>query len=265
MNPQGRAADFTIKNVVVSTSGTLKRNFFTLILLSLFPAGLVFCLGYLLNYDALIEMADRHPDQNTTFASFRPFLYLIALEVIFFLILHAAVTRCVVDDLSGRPVRFRNCFFSGLEHMLPVVIVGCIMSIGIFLGLVFLIAPGIMLALVWVVAIPVQVAENSTIPKAFIRSRALTQGNHLKNFCILLIFVPIYFATNYILNLAFGISRDTLSSLGTNDWRYFSLVFHFFLLSVPVVIWMTIVSTIYHELRRAREGTQPVSLEKVFE
>jgi hypothetical protein len=70
-----------------------------------------------------------------------------------------------------------------------VVLVGVVAGIGIFIGFIAIVIPGLMLATVWAVATPVVVRERPRGLRALGRSRELVRGNAWSVFSVIFILV----------------------------------------------------------------------------
>jgi hypothetical protein len=66
---------------------------------------------------------------------------------------------------------------SGLPVLLPLIGAGILAAIGIGLGLLLLVVPGLFLATIWAVIAPAIVVERRGVFEAFGRSRELVRGN----------------------------------------------------------------------------------------
>lgn len=87
------------------------------------------------------------------------------------------------DLRAGRLVR-------GLAPVMgQVFVVGVITGVGIFVGFALIVVPGLVLATIWCVAIPVVVEEGRRGFGALKRSRELVRGNGWRVFGVLLVFV----------------------------------------------------------------------------
>ncbi|WP_438801690.1 hypothetical protein, partial [Enterobacter hormaechei] len=74
--------------------------------------------------------------------------------------------------------------------ILPMIAIGLIAGIGVGIGLLLLIVPGVILWLVWAVVTPAYVQEKVGILEAFGRSAELTKGARGGIFLTMLI-VPL--------------------------------------------------------------------------
>jgi hypothetical protein len=102
-------------------------------------------------------------------------LYLIISLVASFLAT-AAAYRLVADAYLGRPVDPAASLRFGLRRLASVIWVSVLAGLGIFVGLLLVIVPGLYLAVAWSVAIPVVLGENLRGRKALARSRRLVRG-----------------------------------------------------------------------------------------
>jgi hypothetical protein len=85
----------------------------------------------------------------------------------------------LVRDLQDghRDSSLGELFGSVTPVFVPVIVVSILFGIGVAIGLVLLIIPGLILLTIWAVAIPVTVIERPGILRAFGRSRELVKGN----------------------------------------------------------------------------------------
>jgi hypothetical protein len=85
----------------------------------------------------------------------------------------------LVRDLQDghRDSSLGELFGSVTPVFVPVIVVSILFGIGVAIGLVLLIIPGLILLTIWAVAIPVTVIERPGIFRAFGRSRELVKGN----------------------------------------------------------------------------------------
>jgi hypothetical protein len=75
--------------------------------------------------------------------------------------------------------------------IVPLIVVGVLASLGIVLGLVLLVVPGLVLATRWALLAPVVVVERSGVPAAFRRSRDLVRGNGWRVFGIVFAYIVV--------------------------------------------------------------------------
>jgi hypothetical protein len=100
----------------------------------------------------------------------------------------AALVETVQDVRDGRADRSIGETYSAVQPVLPAVIIGGILAaIGIGIGFVLLIIPGLFLLTIWSMVIPVIVLERRSAGEAFTRSREVVRGNGWKVFGLVLI------------------------------------------------------------------------------
>jgi hypothetical protein len=122
------------------------------------------------------------PSPATPFAAFSAFsqpLYWVAVILVSGLSLFALACQLgiAIGDLEGRRPSLPEVFRAALGKILPLLGASFLLALGIMFGFLLLFVPGVILGLMWIIAIPVVAAETSNPIKALGRSRALTRGN----------------------------------------------------------------------------------------
>jgi len=79
-------------------------------------------------------------------------------------------------------------------NTLPVFGLTVLWILGVWLGFILLVVPGLILMTMWSLCIPVLVSGEAGVMGSFGRSRALTKGARLKIFALLLLLMVIYYA-----------------------------------------------------------------------
>jgi hypothetical protein len=119
-----------------------------------------------------------------------PALALVA--VIISLIATTLFTGMVVELVSDLQDGRRDASVNGLlQAAMPVlgqlILVGIVAGVGIVIGFVLLIVPGLILITIWSVAAPVVVLERPGVFAALARSRELVRGNGWQVFGVILV------------------------------------------------------------------------------
>lgn len=119
-----------------------------------------------------------------------PALALVA--VIISLVATTLFTGMVVELVSDLQDGRRDASVNGLlQAATPVlgqlILVGIVAGVGIVIGFVLLIVPGLILITIWSVAAPVVVLERPGVFAALARSRELVRGNGWQVFCVILV------------------------------------------------------------------------------
>lgn len=263
----GAPAGFSIGRVISRTFGAVGRNvftFLTLALLSVSPLLLMF---------AAAPTALATGGATTPQAISRGFISPLAglalagaglLYFVFYFMLQAALVHGTVAYLNGRKASFSSCLATGLRVFFPMIGIAFLVGWGIVLGLVLLIVPGIMLAMRWIVAVPVRVAEGPGILNAMGRSADLTRGHRWAIFGLVVIFfVAQLMLQGAIAPFSAGMGYTAgggspLAALGVSEGLSW-------IVSAIIAMFTAVgIASIYYELRSIKEGIGPEQLAAVF-
>jgi hypothetical protein len=185
-------------------------------------------------------------------------------------ILQGAIIYGVVRDMNGQRASLKDCLTVGLKRWWPVALLAIVMGLGIILGFVLLIVPGIMLIVAWSVAIPARVMEGLGIRESFGRSLDLTRGRRWSIFLLFLIVYVIWVVISLVVvgvtggltGLSGGFAGGFVSSLASPA----RLLVIAPLLSVVATLIGTVgITVLYQQLREGREGVNAETLASVFE
>ncbi|MES3152474.1 hypothetical protein [Sphingomonas faeni] len=199
-------------------------------------------------------------------------LYGIVVGLLWLIASGALVQATVAHD-EGRPANPREMLRVGVSRCLPLFAVYMLFTLGISAGMMFLVVPGIMLAVMWSVSLPAIVAERPGVFGAFGRSRALTKGARWHVFGILLLAFVIYLLVSMAVGVASVAGYGSLGALtGGGQVRMPiptqpSLVFQLLqsIVSTVVLTWFTTVgASLFIELRDWKEGPDADRLADIF-
>jgi hypothetical protein len=113
-----------------------------------------------------------------------------------------ALVKAVEDVRDGRPDLSLGETFDRVRPQLVSIIVGGILAgIGVFVGLLLLVVPGLLLMTWWVLIIPVIVLEQRRAGEAFSRSRELVRGYGWGVFGVIVLTILIIVGINIALGL----------------------------------------------------------------
>ncbi|PXW75095.1 hypothetical protein C7451_10764 [Blastomonas natatoria] len=241
-------AEFSIANVFSNTFGVIVRNAALFLGLSLVIVGLP-QLGMGLFVSPGVA------DPATVFLSPALMLSSVAGYFVFLflsIILQASLIVASANDLAGKPVNFGECVSRAIAKLLPLIGLGIVVAIGISIGLVMLIIPGVILYLMWMVAVPALMVENLSVAEALSRSAALTKGSRLK----LLGLIIVFFIFSMIIAIPIGVISMISASL--------SVVSSALLSTVSAAVGAAGIAAIYLELRGTKEGASSEELASVF-
>jgi hypothetical protein len=184
---------------------------------------------------------------------------LLLLELLFLIVTlvasslaTAAAYRLVTDAYLGRVVDPEASLRFGLQRVLSVMWVSFLSGLGVLIGCIFLIGPGVYLFVSWGVAIPVLLGENRRGTKALGRSRALVRGRWWPCAGVLFLSFMLEAIVTYAILFAVGRIVDS----GGNDSVLFveqgvsSLIASTLVLPFQVAV----TAVLYIDLRVRKEG-----------
>jgi hypothetical protein len=105
-------------------------------------------------------------------------LVAVGISLIGSFLVQGALTLAVDDVRDGRiDTSIGELYARTRPHLGSLIVAGVAASIGITIGLVLLIAPGLYLATLWALIVPAIVLEDRTAGESFGRSSTLTAGH----------------------------------------------------------------------------------------
>jgi len=184
----------------------------------------------------------------------------IVIGVVLSYVMQGAVVFGVYQNLNGRPFQIGRCVSVAVGRLWVILGVSIVASLLIGIGLMLLIIPGIIIALVLWVAVPAAVVERRGVGDSLGRSRELTDGSRLRIFGLLVIIGIISGALTFGVSMIMGLmmSASGESSLG------FILVSA--LTSALVGLLQSVVTAVgYYYLRMDVEGLDVSEIVAVFD
>ncbi|MCG8425478.1 MAG: hypothetical protein MJE77_46970 [Proteobacteria bacterium] len=171
----------------------------------------------------------------------------------------AALIYGVLQQLRGRHASIGDCIGVGLKRLVPVILVGITAWLCIGLGTLLLIIPGILLSLMFYVAVPAAVVERRGIIGSLQRSHELTTGHKGTIFATWLVILLGAFGLSILVGLVVSSSIESIS-----DLKY-----TVYLNLVTSILWgsfsAVVSAIIYHDLRNIKDGVDVEELVRVFE
>ena len=170
-------------------------------------------------------------------------------------VLAGLVAYGVFHSLRGKgEVSMGERLAKGVGRLAPVLAVGIVTGVGIILGTICLIIPGIMLACAWYVAVPSAVVESPGVMGALKRSAFLTSGSRWAVFGIFVLVFLMQLAAVFIFQLLFRtLDFKLIVILSTAVGALFAL------------FGAVCAAVAYHDLRIQKEGADVDDLIAVFE
>jgi len=121
------------------------------------------------------------------------------------------VVKLVQDIQNGRRDNSVTDLIRSVEPVFwPLVAVSLLFGIGVGIGFILLIIPGLILLVIWAVVAPVTVVERPGVFHAFGRSRELVRGNGWRVFGV----IVIVFLAVLVISTAAGLLASSLGSVG---------------------------------------------------
>lgn len=280
-NPEtGAAAEsFNVGRVVNRTFETIKRNFLALCGAAALVVGIPTAV---VNFVALMSINEDFQsligDMEANSGALAGLIgvaviasVLIALVVLVAsVVVQGAITHASIKDFNDERVDIRESLGVGWRYFWPLLGFGLLSAIGIGLGLVLFIIPGILFAMIWMVGAPCIVVENTGVSKAFERSSALTKGYKwwLLLMVVMYFFISIIFsAFSEALAIPLGINSEfspLMQDINMPAKIVYALV-QGFVQTLTTVVSAVGIASIYYELRYLKEGLGAETLASVFD
>jgi hypothetical protein len=248
---QAFAGKFDMGRVVTATFASVQKH-----AAILFPASLVL-VGLT---QALSVLSVAGVDPTKIFAS--PLYWLAALaSIVGGTILQAFVIHVVVDGHRGNQPSIGTSLNAALRSAVPLVVTSILVALGVVLGMLLLIVPGIILLVMWSVAIPVVVVEGLGPVAAIGRSRALTKGSRWAIFGLVLV---AYILMSLISFAIYGFNFAAMSTAMQSP-DMIRVIASILVGTITTVLMYAGIAAIYSELRMVKEGVSNDQLAAAFD
>jgi hypothetical protein len=170
-------------------------------------------------------------------------------------IFHIAAIRFLAQRETGQGGTLGEALKAARGLLLPVVAVMLLGYLGVTVLMLLFIVPGVVMALSWLVAIPVMVNERTGIVEAYRRSRALAQGSRGRMFVAGLLILVM----TVLLSMVIALAAD-----GTAGVPVVPMVRQGLVAVLSAMMHAGFVASVYVELRQVREGFAVPTLAEVF-
>ncbi len=161
--------------------------------------------------------------------------------------------RATIEDLNGKRVSFGDCVQIAIRFLLPTLAIGILVTIGLTIGFMLLIVPGVILALGWSMSVPVLIQERLGVFGSMSRSWALTKGSRWSLFGLFLILFIIAMIIQWGMLLILVLFGGIIAEIGA------ALV-----QTVVSMVLSIAAAASYVELRQVKEGTGIAELAEIF-
>jgi len=179
----------------------------------------------------------------------------LSLFLILNTLAQAVILYGAFQAMRGRPVNLGECLKVGLGRFFPIIGLVICAYLAIWIGLILLIVPGMILAMMWYVGTPVCVVEQKGPLASLGRSSELTKGHRWKIFGMVLLLLIIAGIVGAIVVALLAITGSSvLITLGTLVWN-----------GVWGAFYAIFGVVTYHDLRVAKEGVDTDQIASVFD
>ena len=185
-----------------------------------------------------------------------PAVVAAVLSMIFVFVVQGAIAYAVYQELRGKKAGFGSALSRGLSRVGWLILAAFLVTLGIGIGLVLLVIPGLILMCLWSVTIQACVVEKLGPLASMGRSAQLTKGYRLPIFGLLL-----------IVGVASAVFNGLASYLGLiffGNPLVFALIGGI-LAALPSAFNNVMAAIIYSDLRAVKEGATLDSLANVFD
>jgi len=170
-----------------------------------------------------------------------------------------------MQALRGRKVAIGECLSEGIKRLGTALVVAILAWIAYIVGFVLLIVPGIILMLMWLVAVPAAVVEKTGVSASFARSSALTRDRRWRILGIVVLAGVMLIAVNLIVMAAVGAgSGGSFTTFMTRPTATLAVV-RWIVGSLGAAFFTCLLATLYYALRSDKEGVDINQIASVFD
>jgi hypothetical protein len=186
----------------------------------------------------------------------------------------------ILGTNDGQRARFGDCFTVAFKKCVPFFLATLIIVFATLLGYMLLIIPGIILALMWSVAMPALIAENLDAKTSLARSQQLTQGlkgqiflTHLVLFFAMMLVIAVIAGIFFLIfgSSVLALSHGHIHAVSSGAAITMILgMFVLILLMIPVILLLQMFAfsfcvSIYRETLLVKEGSEDQGLVRIFQ
>lgn len=248
-----------IGRVMSATFSVIGRNPIVFLGLSLLIVGLPYGIFqyYSLHPEGLANVLILNTawDFNNPFNAlgyFGIFAAVFIIYIVLITLLQAMLIVATVRDYSDQDVDIGSCFGQALSRFFSLAGLSFVSLFAILFGLLLFIIPGVILMLMWLVAVPALMSEGTGIIDSLRRSATLTSGSK----GIILLLALIYAIASAMFNgLAEGVGFFNMIA---------SVIMTVISETIVAAVQSAGIAALYLELRTMKEGPLTDGLEEIF-
>jgi hypothetical protein len=254
--PVDQATRFTVGDALSMGFGSYFKRFLPYTMLAFLMLSPIYIIQYFYFISSLGRL--RNPNASLMFT--------IPLGLILEGLLAAALIYAVVMQLRGEKVGIFESVARGLNRFFPVVGTAILRGILVVIGLVLLIVPGVVLIVMFWVALPSAVVERNNPIDAINRSLALTKGRRWAIFGLFVILIVLYFVLSLVFSFIIkAIIPSLISSFSISGILLFLLGINLLVQSVTTALSAIVGACSYSLLVAEKEGVDIDRIAAVFD
>ncbi len=173
---------------------------------------------------------------------------------------HAGLIHSMDQKEAGNESSLGEVFAHGLRLALPVLGLTLLWYLGVMVGSMLLVIPGLIVMTMWSVSLPSIITEGTGVLGAFGRSRALTNGIRWPVFGALLVFFIAYSFMSFAFQ---GFSRVGLLKLYQTS-SILGMGVTLIMSTVMSILLASFLYSLFVEVRHAKEGRGTTNAAEVF-
>jgi len=177
----------------------------------------------------------------------------------------SAMTTAVLAEQDGRKATLGESLSRIFKLLIPLIGVTGVMTLGIVLGMLLIVIPGVLLSLMWAVAIPALIAERGGVLVSLHRSQELTEGARWKVFAVSLLVAVIRALIGGLFGAVIALAGARMySPFSGTELTVVGGIASVALHAITNSIQGAVQPSLYIELRQWKEGGNTEQLAEVF-
>ncbi|CAM3881413.1 hypothetical protein [Litorimonas haliclonae] len=268
---QNPKPQFDVGRVLGRTFSAIKNNLVKFGLLCFVVVGIpLFLVGLwpLFIYGGEGMMSGGEMSDNVIAGTVIGSLIGVIVYILSYCVVSAILTHACFKDFAGEEVSLKRSGRTALALFLPLIGVLFLYFLGLMIGFMLLIIPGIFLLLGWYLVIPVLLVEKTGVLETLSRSWELTKGYKRWILLVTIILTIISFVFSIVITLVSVPFGDPNTAALTGASVAFWVVNSFvsaLAQCFAVMINSAAVAAMYFEIRDLKEGITPESIASVFD
>ncbi|WP_272798496.1 hypothetical protein [Sphingobium sp. AntQ-1] len=250
---------FSVGRVLSRAFGTLGDN-------PLATFGIAFLFGSIPQslYSYFIGSTLASADRASAIAAIAVSVASFVVFLLLSMLVQGALVRATLAQAQGQRASFGQCIGTGLAKAAPLIGLTILLILGIMAGFALFVVPGMILFLMWSVAAPALIAEDSSVLAAFSRSRFLTKGARWRIFALQLLLLVLIWLVSAALGAVILASGMATQAIGESALSLPYLLMSAVSNTLIIAFWSTVQASLYIDLRAWKDGPQSQDLADIF-